>query len=118
MANPLQDSGPPQTMASVPPTVIDGVSGHARILIDAVKEQVSDLKADVKVIKESRHSDLLWHIGVIGTATVIILGVVVSVYFRIDDKIHDLTISTTKIETKLDDLIQRIPPVQTPAPKK
>jgi len=42
----------------------------------------------------------------------------IAAYFKIDDKISDISKASTRIETKLDDLVQRIPPVQAPAPLK
>jgi len=46
-------------------------------------------------------------------------------YFRLDDrisktedKINALTVTLTRVETKLGDLLERIPPVQAPAPAK
>ena len=58
-------------------------------------------------------------------AAVVVLGVLGAAYFkldgkldvlfsRLDDKIADSIKTSTRIETKLDDLIARVPPVQTP----
>jgi hypothetical protein len=97
-------------MANVTPLDVGGVSGHTRILIDAVKENIADLKMDVKDIKSHRFSDLLWHItGLVGVA-VVLGSMLIAAYFRLDDKISSLSTQSTRIETKLDDIIARIPP--------
>lgn len=110
MGNAGQDSEPPASMANVTPLDVGGVSGHTRILIDAVKENIADLKTDVKDIKNHRFNDLLWHIaGLVGLA-VVLGGMMIAAYFRLDDKISSLSTLSTRIETKLDDLAGRMPP--------
>lgn len=117
MANAAQESEPPKAMANVTP-MDAGVTPVTRVLIDAVKESVSDLKSDVKEIKAQRFPDLLWHIaGLVGLG-VILGGMMLTVYFKLEDKISALSTSSAKIETKLEDLIARIPPVQAPVPKR
>lgn len=37
---------------------------------------------------------------------------------KLSDKVDKLVISITRVETKLEDLLARIPPVPTPAPQK
>jgi len=108
---------PPKSMANVAPAEMAGAA-HTRILIDAVKESVADLKSDVKDIKSHRFADLLWHIaGLVGLA-IILGGMMSAAYFKLEEKISNLSIASTRVETKLDDLIARIPPVPTPPPKK
>lgn len=118
MAKPVQESVPPKDMANVAPVDMGGVAGQTRIIVDAVKETVSELKADVKEIKNYRHSDFLWHLGLVGSAFFLLSGILATVYFKIEDKMHALSIASTRVETKLEDLLRRIPPMPTPVPKR
>jgi len=97
---------------------MDAGTAQTRQIVEAVKTTVAELKQDVKDIKEYRYTDLLLHLGVFAAAVVFVAGVIVAVYFKLDDKITSLSNSNIKIETKLEDLLARIPPVATPAPRK
>jgi hypothetical protein len=103
-------------MANVTP--IDSAAIQTRLIVDAVKESVVELKSDVKAIKGYRHTDLLLHIGAFAAGITLVVGMMVAAYFKLDDKIHGVSITTIKTDQKLEDLLQRIPPVQTPAPRK
>jgi hypothetical protein len=104
-------------MANVPPP--EGPAfAQARIIVDAVKESVAELKSDVKEIKGHRHTDFVWIIGVLAAGFLVLLGAMATAYLRLDDKVSELSKSQTRIETRLEDLIARIPPTQTPVPKK
>jgi hypothetical protein len=94
------------------------VAGQTRIIVEAVKESVADLKADVKEIKGHRVSDLRWHIGIFGAGFLVLGGMLIAGYFKLEDRLSDLSTASTRVETKLDDLLARIPPVQTPVPAK
>jgi hypothetical protein len=117
LVSPAQDSEPPKSIANVTP-IDAGVTPVTRVLIDAVKEQVADLKDDVKEIKSHRFADLLWHIGGLVGLAVIIGGLMLTIYFKLEEKISSIAKSSTKVETRLEDLIARIPPAPTPIPKK
>ena len=118
MVNTSQDSGPPQAMANVVPVDIGGYAGQTRIIVDAVKDSVAELKADVKDIRSHRFSDLLWHIGALAATFALLGGMMIVAYMKIDERMRELSTASTRVETKLEDLLQRIPPVQTPVPKK
>jgi hypothetical protein len=104
-------------MANVAPFDVAG-AGQTRLIVEAVKESVADLKSDVKEIKNYRYGDLFKYLGAIAAAVVLLGGMMIAVYFRVEDQIQRLSTATTRIESKLEDLIQRIPPVPTPAPRK
>jgi hypothetical protein len=99
-------------MANVAPLDVAG-AGQTRLIVEAVKESVADLKADVKEIKSYRFGDLFKYLSALTAAVVLLGSMMIAVYFKIEDKIHDLSTASTRIEQKLDDLIARIPPVQT-----
>jgi hypothetical protein len=104
-------------MANVAPFDMAGAA-QTRLIVEAVKESVADLKSDVKDIKGYRFGDLFKYLSALAAAIVLLGGMMIAVYFKIEDKIHVLSTASTRIETKLDDLIQRIPPIPTPAPRK
>jgi hypothetical protein len=117
VADAIQDSEPPKAMPNVVPLDIAG-AGQTRLIVEAVKESVAELKSDVKDIRSHRVSDLVWHVSTLAAGFVLLAGMMIAAYFKIDDKISDISKASTRIETKLDDLVQRIPPVQAPAPLK
>ena|SRR6516225_11354388 len=104
-------------MPNVVPTDIAGAAS-TRIIVEAVKETVAELKSDVRDIKSHRFSDLIWHISVLAAGFVLLAGMMIAAYFKLEEKIEALSTSNTRIETKLEDLLQRIPPVPTPPPTK
>jgi len=115
VANNSQEPQPPQSLPSVNPSDLGG-AGQTRLIIEAVKETVSELKSDVRTIKDHRFADMLWHIGALVAALVVLGGMMIATYFKIEDRLQELSTSSTRMETKLEDLLQRIPPVPTAPP--
>ena len=71
--------------------------------------------------RRMRESDLMqmrWIISAIAAVIVLLGGMMIAAYFRLESRMDELSTSSTKIETKLEDLLARIPPVATPAPKR
>lgn len=108
-----QEATPPTSMANVTP--MDSGSAQTRQIVDAVKTTVSGLTDDVKAIRDYRYTDLLLHIGAFAGGIIMVVTLVLHVYSKLDDKLLAISTATTRTEQKLDDLISRIPPVQTPA---
>ena len=102
-------------MPNVAPTEMAG-TGNTRLMIEAVKETVADLKADVKEIKNHRFTDFLWHIGVFAAGFLLLATMMIAGYFKIEDRMNEVSKTTTRIDTKLEDLLQRIPPTVAPLP--
>ena len=111
-----QEATTPTSMANVTP--LDGGTNQTRMIVDAVKASVATLEGDVKAIRDYRYTDLLLHIGAFAGGIILVVTMMVAAYFRLDDKLSAVSTSNTKIETKLEDLLARIPPVATPAPRK
>jgi hypothetical protein len=123
-------SGPPGEVANVAPDL--GNAGQTRILIDAMKESLSDIKSDVgriedriDEIKDFRYADLLLYGKALAAAAVVLGGIAITAYFKLEAKLEKLeeriqaiSQSSTRIDTKLEDLLQRIPPTVTPVPKR
>jgi hypothetical protein len=115
VANP-QEAGPPLDTANVTP--MDGGTAQTRQIVEAVKASVSELRQDVRDIKEYRYTDLWRQIGAFAAGIVFVVSAMVAAYLRLDDKLSSLSISNTRLETKLEDLLARIPPVPTPPPQR
>lgn len=94
-------------MPNVIPDV--GQAAHARLLIDAIKESVADLRSDVKDIKDHRHSDFRWYISIFGGGFLVLAGLSLVLYSRMDDRVQALSTTLTRVETKLEMLLQRLP---------
>jgi hypothetical protein len=111
-----QEATPPTNMANVTP--MDSGTAQTRQIVEAVKASVSGLASDVKEIRNYRYTDLLLHIGAFAGGIIIVVTLVLNVYSRLDDKIQNLSTTSTRVDTKLEDLLQRIPPVPTSPARK
>jgi hypothetical protein len=89
VANIADDSQPPREMANVAPLDLAG-AGQTRLIVEAVKDSVADLKSDVKDIKNYRYSDLFKYLSAIGAAVVLLGGMMIAAYFRVEDQIQRL----------------------------
>jgi hypothetical protein len=118
VADPAQsDSEIPRQFPNVPPPDVAG-SGQTRLLISAIEGALKDLKDDVKDIKSHRHSDFVFHISLLGAGFILLAGMLIAGYFKLDDRISKIEDASTRIDTKLEDLLARIPPVQAPIPRR
>jgi hypothetical protein len=116
VANNFQESGPPRETANVTP--MDAGSAQTRQIVEAVKASVAVLTSDVKEIRNYRYTDLLLHIGAFAAGIVLVVTMMVAAYFKLEDKLQTLSTATTRVDTKLEDLLLRIPPIPaTPARK-
>jgi hypothetical protein len=106
----------PRQFPNVPPPEIAGAA-QTRLLIKAIEDTVKDLKDDVRDIKSHRHSDLILHLSVFVAGFLVLGGMLIAGYFRLDDRIDKLTETSIRVDTKLEDLLQRLPPVQAPVQK-
>lgn len=104
-------------MPNVPPQDMAGAA-QTRLIVAAVRESVAELKSDVKEIKDHRVSDIRWLHSTLAAGFLILASMIITAYFKIDEKMNDLSKAGIQVETRLEDLLQRIPPVSTPAPKK
>jgi hypothetical protein len=113
VANPQEETVQPRETANVMP--LDGHSDRSRHFVDSVLVQVN----------KDRISDNRWYLGVFGIGFLTLAGLFISGYLLIStkfdkvvDEIKPIDRTVIRLEQKLDDLIARIPPVQTPAPRK
>jgi hypothetical protein len=119
-----QESVAPQSFANVPPD-LSANAGQARLVVKALEDSIGEIKTDIKEIKSHRHSDFVWLVTVFAAGFLLLAGLFGFGYFRVDDKferltdkLDKLTASSIRADTKLEDLLQRIPPAVTPAPKR
>jgi hypothetical protein len=126
MANVGAQSEPevPHQFPNITPDVSLG-SGHIRLVVSAVENTVAELKGDVKELKSHRHTDFVFMISIFSAGFVLLAGMIIGGYLltssKIDalsGKIESVEVLSARIETKLDDLLLRIPPVVAPVPKK
>jgi hypothetical protein len=105
-------------------------AGYARTLLASVDEALKSLRADmrdgrsdIRSMSEhirseatARQSEFRFLIGAFAAGFVILAGMLIFGYFRLSDRIEALSSSSVRVETRLDDLAQRLPPAaQTPA---
>jgi hypothetical protein len=82
--------------------------------VNDIKIAVGDIKNDIKVIKDQRWTDFMWHLATLIAAVLAIGAAIISIYFRLEDKISAISTTSTRIETKLEVLLA---PVQTTLPR-
>jgi hypothetical protein len=106
-------------------TPITGEAAHTRLRIKAVEDSVGEIKADIRDIKNHRHTDFVHIVQALSAGFILLAGALIAAYFIVDNKIDKLSekISgvstiTTRVDAKLEDLLARIPPVPTPPPHK
>lgn len=115
MASPEQSTEVPSALPAVLPT---GGLGHTQAIVNALEKSIGDLKTDVREVRSTEHTHFIWLITALAGGFLLVCGVLVAGYFRLDDKIDKLTQSSIRVETKLEDLLQRIPPAVIPVPKR
>jgi hypothetical protein len=117
----------PKQFPNVPPPEFSAGAGHARLVVEEVKHDIRDIKSDQKT--DFRIVVAMYGAGFLALAVGLLSG-----YMILDGKLEKLndrmdrrtdalsikldTLSNTAIraDTKLQDLLDRIPPTQIPAP--
>ena len=117
MADALHSSASTPEVAITTPDISSG-AGQLRIIVSQLDASIKDIRDDIGEIKDHRHSGFRWQVTVLGAGFILLATMFIVGYMRLEDRIDPLSISNTKIETKLDDLLARIPPAVTPAPKR
>ena len=122
------DQDIPRKFPDVTPDMMAG-AGQLRLIIGGLEKDIREIKDNVTSVTSSRHSDFKYVVSILGCGFLLLAGMLVFGYFKLDDKIESkmkqlgdkiepVLINTTKTDTKLDDLLQRIPPAVVPAPKR
>jgi hypothetical protein len=101
-----QESVPPSSVANIMPDQTSEAQ-TARHVYETFKETLSDLKTDVREIRGHRVPDLVLVCGFVIGAFVLLGGMLIFGYFRLEAKIDGLSTASTRVETKLDDALQR-----------
>lgn len=83
--------------------------GELSAHVDGARSVLDDHRRDVK-------SDFRWTWSGLAAAAVLLVGALIFAYFRLEDRQVALGTSLARVETKLDDLLQRLPP--PPAPRR
>ena len=131
---PTDSVGTPPSSAVGAPFEMSHTTGETRILaaalrsvedrlnsasskFDRIPEIVSDvrhLQSDLNALKADAKSDFRWLITIFGAGFLLLAGFIIYGYFRLDDRLSKVESIGTRIDTKLEDLLLRIPPVVTP----
>jgi hypothetical protein len=106
-------STPPSDETAVTPSLATEAAAYERIPIKALKDSLNEIKVDVRDVKDHRLTDFIWHAG----ALIAFGTFVIALYFWIDDKVSALATASARVDTKLEDLLARIPPAPTPPQK-
>lgn len=111
MPKPRQEPENPQDLPNVTPDIFPQTS-QIRFLLGSLEQ----LQQDVRKLNSERLSNFLWYIGIFCAGFVLLATMLIFGYLRLDDKVSSLTQTSIRVDTKLEDLLQRIPPI-TQAPK-
>jgi hypothetical protein len=104
----------PRSFPNVLPPNISADAGYVRIIVNAIEENVKELRNDVREINSQRHPDFIFYISIFAAGFVVLAGMMIVGYLKLDDKIGELDRRLIRVDTKLEDLLQRIPPIPTP----
>jgi hypothetical protein len=96
------------------PTDLSPSAAQTRLLVRAVQDSLVDVKTDIREIKSGEHAHFLLLLKIFGAAFVLLSGMLIFGYFRLEDRVSALDSSSIRIDTKLEDLLLRIPPIPTP----
>jgi hypothetical protein len=115
-------SARPEDIAEVPrqfANVMPDISGGAANVV------VREFRDDIREIKRDQKADFRIVAGMLVAGVIIVVGMMLYAYFRIDDritkledKVNVMSTTLTRVDTKLEDLLARMPPVQTPPPRR
>jgi hypothetical protein len=118
VANPLdQEAEPPRSFPNVPPPDVSSGVAQARLVVKAVEDSVKELKDDVRHIRTTQQTDFKWYLSASIAGFLLLAGMFLYGYVRLEDRFEKLNDSSIRVETKLNDLLQRIPPAVMPVPK-
>jgi hypothetical protein len=120
------------------PTALTPIAQQTGMLVRAVQEAVQDsvghLRTEIAQVHVHARSDLKWTMAAFAAGFVLLGGMIFEAYHwvdghvgtsvtrledkisKTDDKVDALGISQARIDQKLQDLLDRIPPVPTPPP--
>ena len=110
------NAGGPTDPQSGNPTEISPNSGPARVIAEAIAKDITEIKSGVNDLKNNRRDDFIKLLMIYGAGFVFLAGMIVSSYLLLDNKISSVSDLGIRVDTKLEELIKRIPPVQTPVP--
>lgn len=114
MSNAEQFGEVPSQVATVLPTG----AGHTQAVVKSLEGSISEIKIDVRGLRDHRHNDFVYLITVFAAGFLLLAGLLGTVYFKLDDKLDKLTQTSIRVDAKLEDLLQRLPPIIAPAPKR
>jgi hypothetical protein len=109
------------------PQDLDKEARQTRMLIDALEKALAEFKEDLKDFRTEARNDIRLLLRGLAGSFIVLAGMIVAAYLllsndtktvrdRMDDRLAALGVSVARIEQKLDDLIARVPPVQSPPP--
>jgi hypothetical protein len=107
---PEQEGVPPGPPPNVPPPDVTAVAGQTRLIVQEVVRALESKVAD------HRHSDFVFMISAFGLGFLVLAGMLITGYLkmdekfsRLDDRITTLNGSSVRVDTKLEDLLQPHP---------
>ena len=103
MASPLEN-GPPTSVANITPPTGEG---QARTAFETFKDTLSEIKTDVRELRKGLVVGFLILAAALVAGFLILAGMLVDGYLKLEAKIDGLSTPLTRVETKLDDAIQR-----------
>jgi hypothetical protein len=77
--------------------------------IGELRANVVSLQSGINKHEQSFRNDFRWTWTGLAAATVLLMGALIFGYFRLEDRQSNLDKATVRIETKVDDALQRLP---------
>jgi hypothetical protein len=107
----------PTSLAEIPPSY-SRVTGEAWIVegmmqmqktLGELSARVDGLKSTVENHEQTFRVDFRWTWTGLAVATILLMSALIFGYFKLDDRQSTLSTGFTKIETKMDDMLLRLP---------
>lgn len=129
----------PGTQEGMPPHINPAAAQTGQVVRavqDAVRQGLSDIKADLTKIETRSHTDYHRLLYIFGAGFLALAAMTIEAYRwghedliaasskvetrieKTDDRVVSMGNSLSRIDQKLQDLLERIPPVQTPPPRR
>src|SRR6185312_7169975 len=84
-----QEGAPPGEMAAVTPDVSGG-SGQTRLVIQAIEPTITEIRNEMRDLRNSAQTDFRLVMAAFGAGFLLLGGMLIAGYFRLDDRISKL----------------------------
>ena len=108
--SPQQKDGPSADTGSGNPSPFNQDSGQTRLVIESITKDIERTKDAVEKLVDGRASDFKYTVTIYAGGFLLLAGMIIVAYLLLDGKLTSLKESSIRVDTKLEELLKRIPP--------